>query len=853
MFSAFLFAPLALAQDSDPEAGSPTEEYAPQSEIVTVLNEKNEDGIYVAGRSEDGYPTMTFRLTVPNDAENFYYFGCFYREGFGSNDGYAYMYCGDKYKENLRLGLGGQTVLSVDGDTLSKFFKAFGVKNAVSEGYAASYDYTLEIRDVTNRKFNSLVGKEIQITIPSLAIISRVKKGDPTYVSAKYKPQAYSFVSGENKEVVRIFGETVKTSELNNIEDTTSLYLNGGSMLVVDGDFACKNIYIEAADEANMGLPAGVVINRGASLVADSIYFMPNFEDERSVGYLINNGVCSAGSVFVKNAQNSRKLDCAYANRYNYLFSEQTTGNLYPVDRWAISLPSFSSPVKEREGWVDMSYRIKNGNVYTTGVWSPFAKSSMKEWMGLSNFMQWNEYFKADSTYGKAAPFYIMHIYTNASLRLEGEINDDDSYSLPLKNLAEEGKSAQTFVSNPYPAPVDWRSVADQAIEADGDSSFVAAVRDIQYGFYKRSLFSIYNLKTGITTLDVPNKMYYGYIQPNMTNVSLLHQTGERAEVKFAKSNLTSYQEADEKYAGKDYTNGLPYVRLYVDEVVDSLRKGVGRRSVVALYFVPKAQFDDLHSGTCEDYDPVYDVNTLWESLAETRLKSVYPLSNFGGGHVFPYVGVHGVNQTNGDIAAAIKMVAIPEPDDIALPTEQYIEAMNVLKNFIRISIEPRLKTTDVAAVEFGVVDYDLKDSHIGIKVGGLSLNYPDEPDVLKTTITTKEGYMDETRKGFVGNKMFCEWECRQISLNLTVAKGVEKPNSGEELPLPSVNLTAGSGVISVSSSVAGQLRVYDLLGRLVAENAVPSGMTQVSMPAGSFVAKFVSSESSVVKKLIVK
>lgn len=852
--SIIFVSPLAVAQDSDAEAQEPEEQYAPQSEIVTVLNEKNEDGVYVAGRSADGYPTMTFRMTVPKNAENFYRFAEYYGEG-GAYKNYAYLYSEPKYVKFLQSALK-STVVGVDADKFEWSFSASCKKVNVGEGDA--FEYTLILKDYKNLNYAGLRGSSFEIGIDTLAAVcqSVVESGGTSvkvkYFYKKYSPATYSFVSDSKTVVEQIFS-TVKSSELNNIVDTTSLYLNRGSMLIVDNDLVCKNVYVEAADESNMGLPAGIVINSGATLVADSVYFMQNFEDEHSVGYIINNGSCSAGMVFMKNAENHKALDKAYANRYNYLYTDSKSGVVYPVDRWALSLTSFSSPVKKHKGWVDMSYRKVLNGVYTTGLWSPFAESANK-WMGLSNFMQWGDYFEIDSTYAKAVPFYIMHRYPGSSvIRLEGEINDDDSYLLPIKNLANEGAKSQTFISNPYPAPVDWRSVAEEAAEVDGDDSFASDVRDIQYGFYKHSIFSIYNLKTGITTLDVPNKMYYGYIQPNMTNVSLLHQTGNRAEVKFAKSNLTTYQEADEKYAGKDYTNGLPYVRLYVDEVVDSLRKGIGRRSVVALYFVPKADFDNLHDSACEDYDPVYDINTLWESLAETRLKSVYPLGNFGGGQVFPYLGAYGVNQTSSDIAAAIKMVAIPESADTVLSTQQYLEAEEVLKNFIRISIEPRLKTV-LAAVEFGVLDYDLKDSHIGIKVGGLSLNYPNQTDVLKTTITGVNGYEDETRKGFVGSKKFCEWDCSQISLNLTVAKGVDKPTSDKQLTDNSaVDVSAGTGVISVSSSVAGQLQVYDLLGRLVAEQFVNSGATAVPVPAGAYVAKFASSEASSVKSLIVK
>lgn len=857
--SLFCFSPLICAQDSDSDSQA-SSDYAPQSEIVTVMNEVNEKGEYVIGRSKDGFPTVTFRMTAPAGVQNFYNFSCFYKNGYsGTVDGFAQMYVQSKYANILTQVLQKYTTVYADGEELGAVFTSSCVVRDADGSVVR--DYTLEFRDLGSKNFFALKGSDFKVTLSPLAIMCR-DENKVKSILQKYAEATYSFVSDGYKPVIEV-SNTVKLSELNNIADTSSLYLNAGSMLIVDGNLTCKNIYVEAADEVVAGLPAGIVINSGASLTADSVYFLANFEDERSVGYLINNGACSAGMVFMKNAQNTKKLDEAYAFRYGY--TEKSTGVVLSKDSWFNAFPSFSSPVNKRDGWVNMTYRVKMDNkhsYYTTGLWTPFLDFKDK-YRELANVTEWADYFKAEEEFGNSIPFFAFHTYTNSEvLRVDGEVNDEESYTLPVKNLSAAGEPSLTYVNNPFPAPVDWRSVAEDAIEAEGDDSFISDIRDIQYGFVKHSLYSIYNFKTGITTLDVPNKMYYGYIQPNMTNVSLPCQTGERSSVLFTKSNLTTYQQADEKYADTDYTNGLPYIRLYVDEVVDSLAKGVGRRSVVALYFVPKEQFDELHSLSCADYDSVFDVNNLWESLAETRFKSFYHRvkfsleSNFGGGPIFPYIGAYGVNQKSDSVAAAIKMVAIPESvEGKQQSTKQYIEAESILKDFIGLSIEPKIALDASGAVKFGVVDYDLKDSNIGIRVGGLSLNYPGQADCLDTTIGFTDGYSEDGLKvkGFSPNKKFCEWDCRTLRLNLNVAKGIPDPASDKKTNVDAVKLTSAHATISVSTECAGQLRVFDILGRLVAERSVVSGSATVAVPAGAYVANFAAGKSSCVKALVVK
>lgn len=831
LISLVFVAPLAYAQEAE-------EEYADQSEIVTVLNETDEDGNYIVGRSEDGYPTVTFRFTVPEEVENFKIFGMESTYPSARN-GYYFLYYQQNYASYLQNAFVQATVLADEDDYSKSVYYSGSASCSASEDESGRtvHDFTL----VISSKFDNrhCCFGNFKVRLPKVAIfLTGNELYEKQYAAATYKFVSDGTISGD-----------VKSSELTNVGETSNIYLKAGSTLNVDGDLVCKNVYVEAADESAKGLPAGIVINEGASLIADSIFFMANEVDERSVGYLINNGTLSAGVAFLKNAMNGRTLDVAYATEYGYV----QNGNVSKIDdRWSISLSTFSSPVQSQTGWVDMNnQKVKSGKVYVTGLWTPFLlNGDYPSDSGLANLTDWSGYYEAESS----IPFYLQHLYVTGenvsrSVRVVGEINDQDSYALPVTNLAAIGQDSQYFISNPYSAPVDWRSV----VEADSEDKIVSDIRDMQFSFYSPSVYSIYNFKTGLTTTDAADKMYYGYLQPNMTHVSLLHNAGEVESIIFAKSDLLSYQQADEKYAGKDITNGLPYIRFYVDDTNSDIAKGKGNRSVVAIYFVSQEQFDELHSTENADYDATYDVNNVWESLADTHVNSVEGLKN-STGWLFPYVGAYGVSQTSDDVATAIKMVAIPEKgEESAASADQDVEAETILNNFIRISIDAK-HAADEGSVEFGVLDYDLKDAKIGVKVGGLSLSYPGTTaDVTSTTISVADGYTEgEVTNAFEADKKYSEWDCKQLSLNLTVAKAAEKPEA-IKTNTAGVSVYANGGAVVVSTSEAGVLRVYDLTGRLVTEKSVGVGSASVAMPAGVYVASFEAESTSCVKSVIVK
>ena len=791
----------------------------PQSELVTVLNGKNADGIYVA-EYENGFPVLKFKFSYPADIDTIKYLGIYSGDPNLGVEGYRPLNINSK--DNNRRYFGDYTNFFLDGDSTDLYPRAEYVYEKVGKGVCELF---LDLGGET-RSFFAAPNTIIKCVIPSLCAFE-LAPGKPK-ILRKFQSAEYEFVVGDKGDEL-VSGVKFSSELAGDTKD--NILLDNGAILVVDKDFSCKNIIVKAGDEENDWRGAGIVINKDATLSADTVYYLANDLDDRSLGYLVNNGTYNAGSVFFKNCPNYSKQITTYALAYGYL-----TSSGGPSPKWGFASPSFSNPVQKSEGWIDMYYHVydKYYGRYKAGIESPFYKKG-------TYMTNWSEFYEVGSEY----PFYLKHDYViGISVRVPGAVNDDDSYTLTVENIAADGKPSKTFVNNPYPAPVDWRSVTESAIESDGDSSFVNAIRDVQVSFVAQSIFSMYNLKTGITTFDAPNKMYYGYRQPNMSDSSLVHQNGERAEVTFSKKDLCSYAMADEKYADADLTNGLPYVRLYVDDVVDTLSKGEGLRGVVALYFVPEQLNDSLHSAECPDYDPNYDVNNVWETLSGWCFDPSWNSS----GQFFPYIGAYGENQQYADKATAIKMVAIPA--DTSKITKQYVLTESRLSDFIRISIEQK-KTK--GGVSFGVLDGNLKDFGLGIRVGGLSYNYPELPDVLTSSIDVEEGFADgENHKGFEPGKKFSDWDCKQISLDLSVARQYRTSTALDLVKRSaSVVIKGGVGEITLKASESGTLTLYDLSGRIVSETSMSSG--SVSVRRGVYLASFKSVDGVSSAHVIVK
>ncbi len=849
LVSAFaLTASIAWAQDeaSSGSAGT-TEVYYPQSEIVTVLNDVDENGDYIA-EWEDDNVVLKFKFTYPwEKVDTMSYLGLealkytSSRAPFGASQGKKYVNLkpGGKNNPTYFITFSDLFLNGVDeraaliGGGASFEYIAYTSDGEVAEsGVKVSYCIlTVTLKFDLFRDFIS-VGDKLVWDIDKVGVLF----AGTMSVLREYEAASYSFVILGDETHIAVNTNT-NSSDLE-VADCAYVYINNPAVLNINNDFSCKKIFVQPGDEANDGLAAGLIVNEGASLTADSIYFGVNGFDDRALPYFVNNGTLSGGCVFTKDASSEANLSVNYAKKYGRLDDEG-----YADNRWFYRMTSFSNPLESKSlsGIIDMGYRVKwNYLLKSTGILTPYLyKENFR-----SACYSWEDLAKVPSP--QPLFMYSNHPESIISLRVAGKINNEDKYELAIEDVNPNGvyddEQVKTFINNPYQAPIDWRSIATAA----GDQ-FVNDVKDVHTSFVMQSLYSMYNMKTGFTTYDAPGKMYYGYLQPQISNVQLVHQNGNQGSVTVSKSDVCSYAMADEKYGKSDIVD-YPYIRLYVDETDEAVQKGEGLRSVVVLYFVPEEKFDELHDAaeSNSDYDANYGINTVWETLAETCYNSDF----FGGGYIFPYLGAYEPGQVKSDKATVIKMVKIPTE-----VSEQYKGYGASLSDFIRVSVDAGMND---GAVELGVLDYNLGDSELGICLGDIALNYPGKDNNLSMDIDVKNGYVESqpfslvsTNRSFEGGKVYDRWDCKQLSLNLNVAQ-VDRTVDKKVVAPDASAIKSANGYISVNSSVSGTLSVYDLSGRLIAEKSA-EGSVSVSVPNGVYVATYSSADSTVRSRVAVK
>ncbi len=830
LVSAFaLTASTAWAQDEASSGSTDTAEvYYPQSEIVTVLNDVDENGNYIA-EWEDGVPVMKFRVTYP-DANNTYRIGIYYANNY-SVDGFYPLNFTAKSKIMTQRAIFETTKIVVKGDTIigypeTSYTKVDGLVDVVA------CDMSIKLNNINGRGVVS-PGEEGTLVVTKLCEFRKASSGP--YVEKKYNSASYNFKVVADATHICI-GENVNSSDISGA-DSAYIYINNPAVLNINNDFSCKKIFVQPGDDANDGLAAGLIVNAGASLTADSIYFGVNNVDDRALPYLINDGALKAGCVFSKDATNEVPLAVNYAKKYGRVSEDLAD------DDWHYHVVNFSNPLEDESlsGLIDMIYREGwTSKLRTSGILTPYLYESSF----LSACYAWGDLARVSKT----QPLFLFNAYydTYVSLRAAGSINNESEYGLSIEDVNPNGlyddEQVKTFINNPYQAPIDWRSIATAA----GDQ-FVNDVKDVHTSFVMQSLYSMYNMKTGFTTYDAPGKMYYGYLQPQISNVQLVHQNGNQGSVTISKSDVCSYAMADEKYGKTDIVD-YPYIRLYVDETDEAVQKGEGLRSVVVLYFVPEDKFDELHDAaeSNSDYDANYGINTVWETLAETCYNSDF----FGGGYFFPYLGAYEPGQVKSDKATVIKMVKIPTE-----VSEQYKGYGASLSDFIRVSVDAEMND---GAVELGVLDYNLGDSELGICLGDIALNYPGKDNNLSMDIDVQNGYVESqpfslvsTNRSFESGKVYDLWDCKQLSLNLNVAQ-VDRTADKKVVAPDASSIKSANGYISVNSSVSGTLSVYDLSGRLIAEKSA-EGSVSVSVPNGVYVATYSSAGSTVRSRVAVK
>ena len=855
-FSAFvcafaLTASFAWAQDeaSSESTDESTEVYYPQSEVVSVLNATDENGNYVAEWSGDNV-VLRFKFTYPSaeefDGKAVCYLGIYNPTTTKANvEGYVPLNpsgTNSKYNNNVyfrslsHVSEGGVVYPYQALDYIKDNVGSVSYYNDYSlndDGYSCSLSVTLPYM-VRGGQPLCFIGDTITFAVDNLCAFYKTT-GMPS-ILRKYATGTYKFVVAEDDNHIAV-SENTNTSELG-ASDGSYIYVNNPAVLSVDNDFSCLKVFVRSGDEAANGLAGGLVINEGASFNADSVYYLANKNDDRSLAYLINNGSYNSGTVFVKGATNEIKLGKNFAKKYGYI---EATG--YGDDEWYYSMTNFSNPMSSMSvpNWIDMSFRdVWVSSRKSSGIVVPYLDGGNI----FSMFYDWNSL----SSVPLFQPMYLVCKYggqETINVRMAGSVNDENAYEMTIEDVNPEGVydegQVKTFINNPYQAPIDWRSISETA----GDQ-FVNDVKDVHVSYVMHSLYSMYNLKTGFTTFDAPGKMYYGYLQPQISNAQLVHQNGNQSVVTVSKSDVCSYAMADEKYGKSDIVD-YPYIRLYVDEIDEAVQKGEGLRSVVVLYFVPGDKYDELHnSETTADYDANYGINTVWETLAETCYNSEF----YGGGYIFPYLGAYEPCQTKSDKAAVIKMVKMPIE-----VSEQYKGYSSALADFIRVSVD---KNMSEGAVKLGVLDYNLGDSELGICLGDIALNYPGRDNNLSMNINVKDGYVESepsslvsTNRSFEADKVYDRWDCKQLSLNLNIAQVDRTADKKVTTPNASA-IKSSKGQIYVNSSVSGTLSVYDLAGRLIAEKSA-EGSVSVSVPDGVYVAAYSSANSTVRSRVAVK
>ncbi len=839
-----LTASFAWAQD-EASTGSTdaTEVYYPQSEVVSVLNATDENGNYIAEWSGDNV-VLRFKFTYPEpeefDGKKVTYLGIYHPTNTGGVEGFVPLNPG---VANNNIYFRKLDIVSVRGKVYpyqsldyikdgsrSFYYNDYSLND---DKYSCSLAVTLPYMAMGGQSM-CFVGDTITYTVTNLCVFYRTT-GLPS-ILRKYATCTYKFIIAGDANHIAV-SENTRTSELS-ASDSSYIYVSNPAVLNVNNDFSCRKVFVRSGDESANGLAGGLVINDGASIKADSIYYLPNKNDDRSLAYLVNNGSYDAGSVFVKGATNEIAVGKNYAKKYGYLDADG-----YENDGWYFSMTNFSSPMSSMSipGWIDMSFRDTWTNTRkASGIVAPYLDGDNV----FSMYYDWTSMSKVPLS----QPMYLLSKYgghETINVRMAGSINDENAYEMEIEDVNPDGiyddGQVKTFINNHYQAPVDWRSIAETA----GDQ-FVNDVKDVHVSFVMHSLYSMYNLMTGFTTYDAPGKMYYGYLQPQISNAQLVHQNGNQSTVTISKSDVCSYAMADEKY-GKSNIVDYPYIRLYVDETDEAVQKGEGLRSVVVLYFVPEEKYDELHnSEIASDYDANYGINTVWETLAETCYSNEF----YGSGYIFPYLGAYQPGQTKSDKAAVIKMVKIPTE-----VSEQYKGYGSALADFIRISVDQKMAE---GAVKLGVLDYNLGDSELGICLGDIALNYPGKENNLSMEISVGDGYVESqpgslvsVNRSFESGKVYDRWDCKQLSLNLNIAQVDRTADKKVTTPDASA-IKSANGQVYVNSSLSGTLSVYDLAGRLIAEKSA-EGSVSVSVPDGVYVATYSTANSTVRGRVVVK
>ncbi|MCF0190381.1 MAG: T9SS type A sorting domain-containing protein [Marinilabiliaceae bacterium] len=358
-------------------------------------------------------------------------------------------------------------------------------------------------------------------------------------------------------------------------DEKTVVVQEGKRLRIATGDHVyCSQLIVEGR--------AGVEIEEGGTLtVADTAYFLSPTNESWENAYLINNGTFeSASSVFVRESL-GKTSDCWYVHQ--------------------------ASPVKSVH-WSDMHFSGMADDCFLMSPMSDRVKENYDKPDGseFENYDHWyydyDEYMLVENTLNDYYRVFAdwRNDISNFAIRYKGEVNDEASYAYDRYRYYYHVLDSYWNVNrldNPYPAPIDWRSVVEANRTGDGVSTgrdkanhkFVNnVINTTMFGHHNGA---VYNTFSGLTTYDGP--MQYGYLTPSM--MSSQHTNNIYASATFKKEDLCSYQDITEKYNSNNLSE-YPYIRFVVED--EAHPTSAGYRSVCVVYFISSDDDKELYKNT---------------------------------------------------------------------------------------------------------------------------------------------------------------------------------------------------------------------------------------------------------------
>lgn len=664
-------------------------------------------------------------------------------------------------------------------------------------------------------------GTNVTVELPTLV-----------YEGAEYEGLKYQWTIESPYTIAQNTNASAIASEVVN----RAVVVKAPYCLTVDAELNVRQLIVEGGND-NEGFAAGVHINEGGILnVSDTAYFLCPRYSNRHLAYLINRGGYTAGgTVFTKTAD--FRINVPFAK----LYGESPEKNIedwlrYYVPDIHVSVPasalsSVYTFVRDDDGLLDSRNKMfYNDNAIRQYPFGSLANKALFLSKGISTAGTFD--------FSETRP---TNLYIHSKCKLEEslafrvkvsgdiEMNDAEEYShdLSIWYPEEYNINHETFLypNNPYPAPIDFRSLAD------ADTNVVKYVRSMHVND-ERGMHTgyCYNMQTGLTTFDGP--MYFGYLVPHLSpaNLNVVKAQNDSSgrvipflpKLKVSKDNVISYEDAEKKYEGRDLTNGLPYVRFYVDD--PNLPKRKGTRSVFVAYFLPMQDENgpdmlEILDETNSDFDATpsnkYE-NLLWT----TTFPYEASVGDMADSPSYPLIGA--IDRCP-NVPSYIK--GFEKPEDVGT-------VVNVIGK-VTVILHPNQKEYEVGVLDYG----NLGD--MSVTLGNLVVNSHVSQDILVDTV--------KVEKDLFGKLIYYNVRFDRLSLSSRMQEPKQEESGNPDLPenpeQPENPENPDQPVDSnAENQVLGNYRLYKELGKIRVVATVPCSVVLYNSNGVRVVA---SSESS--------